>query len=207
MTISGITGATNPFSSIDPAETVGSGGGSLAVMVLNQEAGRRQSDREALTAAREDFEVALDDEVESMHEAADLAFWGAVTQGALSVASGALTVHGAFASNARIEAALVTKDEALIAAATAPTTTEALGRSLGQLSEPAGVLASRSNGQHAQADAKQAAGEGEQARWRMDDMKDALERSEQRTERTSEWLESLVDKRAGTMGVVIGNIA
>jgi hypothetical protein len=41
----------------------------------------------------------------------------------------------------------------------------------------------------------------------MDDMKDALERSEQRTERTSEWLESLVDKRAGTMGVVIGNIA
>jgi hypothetical protein len=110
MTISGITGATNPFSSIDPAETVGSGGGSLAVMVLNQEAGRRQSDREALTAAREDFEVALDDEVESMHEAADLAFWGAVTQGALSVASGALTAQGAFASNARIEAALVTKD-------------------------------------------------------------------------------------------------
>jgi hypothetical protein len=208
MTIRGVSAsATNAFAHIDPSETITTSGGALAVMILSLEANDRKADHEDLQAARADYQEALAKEVSEMHAAADKSLLGAIAQGGLAVAAGAVSVYGAVQANDKLSAALLTKDQGLIAAACKPSTLETLGSSLQPLIAPVGNYVSGSDGQDELADAKQASGEGEQAKWVMDDKKNAINQSDEKSSRTTQWVGTLVSQENGTMSVLINNMA
>jgi hypothetical protein len=206
-TTSPIGQSSAAYSVIDPGDSLTTAGGSLAALVLDTQAIQREASHEQLQAAREDYQAALDEEVSKMHEAAEQVFWGAIAQGSLALAGGAAAVYGTIDQHVSITTALKTGDNKLLECALKTTEAQAFGQALEPLAAPVGIVVSGSNGEHTRAEAKRASGDGEEARWRMDDAKARIEQSEQATERTTEWVATLVDKQDAAIGGVIADFA
>jgi hypothetical protein len=207
MTIQGVGGGTNQLQYMNAAEQVIGPGGKLAALMLAAEQGQQESEHQELEVARSTFKHELASEVALMHEAADQVFWGAVTQGAISAASGALNVAGALS---RCPPDLKSCDpisQLQFEAAMKPSDLETTGGSLAQLAGPAGKLVSNSDGQHSLAEAKAHAGAGEQAQWALDDAHQRLESSKQRVDRTVDWVDGMAEKDAAASSAVLGNMA
>jgi hypothetical protein len=203
----GAVGAGPSAAFIDPAQTISSTGGALALLVLDTQALQRDADHDRLEGARDAYKEALADEVSSMHAAADQVFWGAIAQGSLGIVAGGASVYGSINSHAAVSQALATHNETALSAAVKPSTAEALGGALAQLGAPTGQLVSGSGGEHSRAFAKAASGEGEQAKWQIDDMKNRIAQSDETTDRAIQWQQTLVDKQDATMNALISNFA
>ncbi len=208
MTVQGIGGGANQLRYMNASEQVVGPGGKLAALMLAAEQGQQESEHQELEIARSTFKTELASEVALMHEAADRVFWGAVTQGAISAASGALTVAGAMS---RCPPDLTQNCDDVtrlqFQAAMQPSDLEITGNALAPLAGPAGKLVSDSDGQHSLAEAKAHAGAGEQARWAMDDAHERLENSKQRVDRAVDWVDGMADKDAAASSAVLGNLA
>lgn len=207
MTVQGVGSGPNQLQYMNAAEQVVGPGGKLAALMLAAEQGQQESEHQQLEVARSSFKAELAAEVSLMHEAADQAFWGALTQGAISAASGALNVAGALSRCPPDLTSNCDVTKLQFQAAMQPSDLEVIGRSLEQLAGPAGKLVSGSDGQHSLAEAKAHAGRGEQARWAMDDAHERLENSEQRVDRTVDWVGGIADKDAAASSAVLGNMA
>lgn len=207
-------------SDLNPAEQVIGTGGQLASLLLHSQQALQELEQAGLAAARADYRQALAEEVDAMHEAADDVLCGAVVEGLLVVAAGAATVGGALSRDVP-ELPPPPTDQAGAAAAEAcdpllqlrvqlalqPTPSEVFGNALRPLAEPVGKLASQGAGQHALADARAAAGLGEQAQWAAGDAQDALQRSQDRSATAVDWLKSLKDQEAAATAAVLANLA
>jgi len=208
MTINSIgTSNAATFSPIDPADLLTTAGGSLAMLVLDTQAIERQADHERLQAARDDYQAALAEEVSKMHDAADKVFWGAIAQGSLAIAGGAASVYGTIDQHGSITSALKTGDDKLLQVALKTTQSQAFGQALEPLAAPVGKVVSGSDGEHARAAAKSAAGKGEESRSEIDDAKARIEQSEQTTDRTTQWAATLVDKENAAVSGLIADFA
>ncbi|HXK17847.1 MAG TPA: hypothetical protein VNG33_08595 [Polyangiaceae bacterium] len=206
MTINGV-GNGAQLTLDDPSEGISTIGGELAMLVLNAQQAQRDTDHDELEVAREDFQRSLASEVDAMHSAANQVFWGAVAQGSLAIAGGAASVYGTVDSRSALSAALHSGDPAALQAACKPDVFETMGPALGQLSAPAGKLVSGSDGEDSLADAKAASGAGEQAKWRLDDLKNNLNRSNDVSDKATQWLSSAVDKDDASTRAVLSNLA
>lgn len=210
MTVNGIGhSSASTYSFTDPADSLSTAGGSLAMLVLDTQAAERQAGHERLQVARDDYQAALSEEVSKMHEAADQVFWGAVAQGSLAIVSGAASVYGSVSQHTEISKALAAGDKGQLQleAALKDNLSQVVGRALEPLAAPVGAVVSGSNGEHARADAKSASGKGEQARWQIDDAKDRIEQAEQTAERTTQWAATLVDKEDAAVTGLIADFA
>jgi hypothetical protein len=209
MTVSAISssGVTNALEFTNPAETVHTTGGALAALVLQAQATQQQTDHDELQVARDEYRNALSEEVGAMHEAASQVFWGAVAQGSLAMISGAASVYGAASSQSAISKALKSHSDTAISAACRPGVAENFGNALASLAPPVGKLVSGSDGQDSLADAKAASGQGEEAKWRIDDLKENIEQSKQVTDKTTQWLASAVEKQDGAITSVLSSMA
>lgn len=209
MTVGGIggSGVASSLEFTNPAETVHTTGGALAMLVLDAQAIQRQTDHEELQLARDEYRQALSEEVGAMHEAASQVFWGAVAQGSLSVIAGAASVYGAASSQSAISEALESQNDTALSAACQSGVAETFGNALGSLAPPIGKLVSGSDGQDSLADAKAASGQGEEAKWRIADLKENIEQSKQMTDKTTQWLASAVEKQDSAITSVLSRMA
>lgn len=221
MNLSGIGAAAGAARELNPAEQVTGAGGQLASLLLYSQHASQELEQAGLVAARADYRQALAEEVEAMHEAADDVLCGAVVEGLLVVASGAATVGGALSrevpelpppptGEAGEIASEVVCDPLLelrVQVALKPTPAEVFGNALQPLADPVGKLASAADGQHALADARAAAGLGEQAQWTASDAQDAIRRSRDRAGAAIEWLDALSEQDAAATAAVLANLA
>lgn len=221
MSLSGIGAGATVVRDLNPAEQVTGTGGKLASLLLHSQQALHEVEQASLIAARADYRRALADEVEAMHEAADDILCGAVVEGLVVVASAAASVGGALSrdvpelpppptNEAGAAAAEVACDPLLqlrVQLALEPTAAEIFGSALQPLAQPVGKLASQGEGQHALADARAAAGLGEQAQWQAGDAQDAIRRSQDRTAAAIEWLDSLSEQDAAASATVLANLA
>ncbi len=166
-------------------------GSELAVLTLETQENQRQCDRERLDDARSDYAEALREEVAAMHEEADHIATGAWVQGLTTVASGA-------AGFAAVEASKTTDKL---------TGWQVVHRGLGDFAQPLGSYAGGSAAAHDRADARAAAGEAEQAKWLLTDLKDALREAEERQDKALDWASSLADKDGAAINAVLSNMA
>lgn len=221
MSLGGIGASATVARDLNPAEQVTGIGGKLASLLLHSQQAAQDIEHAGLIAARADYRQALADEVEAMHEAADDVLCGAVVEGLLVVAAGAATVGGALSRDvpelpppptreAGAAAAKVACDPLLqlrVQLALEPTPAEMFGSALQPLAQPVGKLASQGEGQHELADARAAAGLGEQAQWEAGDAQDAIRRSQDRAADAIEWLDSLSEQDAAASATVLANLA
>jgi len=210
MTINGIGSSGAQAGAVDlddPSEGISSVGGELAMLVLRTQQSQRDADHDALEVARDDYQRALASEVDAMHSAANQVFWGAVAQGSLAIAGGAASVYGGLDSRSAITDALHAHDQVALQTALKPGVFETSGSALETLAAPMGKLVSSSDGEDSLADAKAASGEGEQAKWRIDDLKNNINRSNDISDKTTQWLSSAVDKDDASTRAVLSNMA
>lgn len=213
MSIERIDSGSHHTAYLNPAEQVTTLGGRLAAMVLANQQDQQQADHDLVQLARADFKEALAEEVAAMHEAADDMLAGALVQGGISLASGALTVVGALSRevpNAPGDGATPAQRcqyQIDVQIALQKTDAEVMGEAVGPLAPTIATCVSNSNGEHARADAKQHGGEGEQARWAMNDARDRMRDSKELGNQTLAWLRSLTEQEAAATAAVLANMA
>lgn len=206
--VGGLSSASEAYASAVFEDEVTSVGGRLAVMVLTSQQQQQQADHELMDLAVSQFKDALAAEVEALHDAADQAFWGALTQGAIALGSGALTAGGALSRETPTLGEApddVTKLKMQVALSS--TDAEVFGGALGQLAEPAGSLVSGSNGEHSRAEARLRAGDGEEAKWELNEARDHLNGTKDLAQRTIDWLEKNAQQEAAATSTVLANMA
>lgn len=157
--------------------------GELAVLMLERAEQQKTLQRDQLSLARQEYEDALNAEVEALKEQADATFRGAALQAGLSVAGSGASLWG-----------LAREQE--------NTWQERLGAGLGSLAAPLGTAFSRT---YAAADAKSAEGEQTAAKWQLDDAKKELDDAKANQDKALEWLGSVVDRDAATMTAILAN--
>jgi len=202
MTIQSVGGSHPGFGS--PAEAALGAGGfnslseELAVMLLNREEQQKHSEHEEVAAAREGYRAALANEVQALRNRADAEFRGALVEGGLAAASGTLGVIGAVQGHQND----LRREAAHLAADQRPDLRTVLSDGLGKLAQPAGTLASHN---HEDANAKSAEGQEEQAKWRMDDSRDAIKEAKELQNKALDWVSSMLDRDAATTTAILSN--
>jgi hypothetical protein len=186
-TISGVSGGAHGalLPEVDVQEgTFTSIATEVAVLLLETQENQKQSEREQLSLARQEFSRALDDQVTALKAEADAGFRGALVQGGLALAGCGMSLWGIGRES--------------------KTTTwqEKLGDGLDHLAEPLGKAAGTNYGA---ANAKSAEGEAEAAKWQLDDARQALRDANASQGKALDWLGSMVDRDAATMSAILAN--
>jgi hypothetical protein len=213
MSLDRLNSGSDHAAYLNPAEQVTTLGGRLAALMLANQQGEQEAEQDLVQLAREQFKQALAEEVAAMHEAADDMFVGALVQGGISLASGALTVSGAFSRDVPealgndAPLAQQRQYEIDVQCALQKTDAEVMGEAIGPLGAPIAAHVSNANGDHARADAKQHGGEGEQSRWAMNDARDRIRDSKELGSQTRAWLRSLTEQEAAATAAVLANMA
>lgn len=156
----------------------------VAVLMLESQERRKETEREQLSVARAEFSAALEDEVAALKAEADAGFRGAVLQAGLSVAGSGLSLWGVGRELKQV------------------TWQEKAGDGLGKLAAPLGEMVSRNYGA---ANAKSAEGAQAAAKWQLDDARKALDDANASQTKALDWLGSMVDRDAATMSAILSN--
>jgi hypothetical protein len=170
--------------------------GQLALLVLeNQDASHQQAIADK-ARAREDYLEASQREVDAMHEEADHIWTGALVGGALTVAAAAVQVADVLIEPGVGADGKVPKE--------APWAEIGAGV-LNGTSQPAIKVFGDSPAADDRAEAKRAATSAAEANWRMDDAKEAIDKSQTRTDKVLDWLTSEGANRASIeTGIIAG---
>jgi hypothetical protein len=187
VNITSATSSGNQFLSLE-SEGVPHGGvtsvsGELAVLMLETQEQQKQIAREELADARHDFSEALADEVQALRDQADATFHGAMFSGAMSIAGAGM---GAWAAGRKCDNPWQ----------------KPVGEGLSQLSGPLGTMVGTSYGA---ADAKQAQGVEEAAKWQINDGRDAVSDARNLQNKALDWASSMVDRDAATTAAILAN--
>lgn len=190
MSVSGIsTAGGNHYAAFaEDGPTFTSLTGRLAVLALETQEAQQEAQRQLLAAARRDFTEALSEEVQALRDQADAALRGAVFEGALVIASGALQV------GAGLEDCESEKEKWMAPA----------GRALSGLAQPLGAVVSHDYGA---ANAAQAGGEQQQASWEVADLRDALKTSDAAQDQVLSWASSMTEREADAARAILSNMA
>jgi hypothetical protein len=183
----GAAGA-NHFSPLELEGSFTSVAGQLAVLMLENEQTQKDADRESLSSAREAFAEALADEVAALREQADATRTGALVEGSIGVASGALGVWGSARECDELENPWQGPASA----------------GLGKLADPLGQYASHN---HGAADAKSAQGVQALASWEVEDRRQDIQAAGALQDKALDWLSSQIGQDAATTAAILSNKA
>lgn len=170
--------------------------GEIALIMLNNENAREESERAEREQARAERQAAAEQEVQALVDSAEALRLGAWVSGTIAVAAGGLTVAGGVM---RLDAEC--SDDIAEAKLFGDS-----GEVLGRLAGPADTLVGQSQSQLHQAEAKRAAFLGEQAGWRAGDADDGLRTVERNRDRALDALEAINEGERATTNAVIQNI-
>jgi hypothetical protein len=164
----------------------------LAVLLVENDFLRAETDDRNLRAAREAERRAMAEEVAAMHDAADAIATQAWVQGGIALASGAAQCAGSIGQIGKP----TNEDEVF----------EALGKGgegLSGIATPAGMLLGGDEKAHADADAREARNAAEQAGWRSDDAARHRDRVERHTDSVLELVEgTLESEHQGNLAIL-----
>jgi hypothetical protein len=188
----------NPYgTAVEPETEIDLGlAGEIALLVLNNENVQEEADRAERNAAREMRREAAEEEVEALKDAADALRTGAWVSGAMCLAGGALTVAGGVMS-LDAECAEELRECDVYSDS---------GDIVSRLAQPANTLIGQSTAESFRADAKQAAFEGEQASFRVNDAGEHASKVLRNRERMLDAIETLNQAEQAATSAVIGNI-
>jgi hypothetical protein len=207
MSVHAVGGQAAANAYFNAAEQVSGTQGRIALLMLEAQQDDEQLAQQQQELARASYELALDREVSEMHDAADAAWLGAVVQGSIAVAAGALSVAGALnrevpeLGEKPCDALKLRFNEAL-----EQTDIEIAGGALQAVAAPIGKLAGAQEGHHS-ANAKAQSGQQEMARWALNDANDDIDQSRELAQKALDWVDSRLDNDATAIDVVLANLA
>jgi hypothetical protein len=185
----------------------------LAALMVHTDFVRSEADDQALRAAREAQQRAVAEEVRAMHDAADAIAKQAWIQGGMAAAGGTLQCVGS--------AAQLGKSADLPEAASAEATQVAIaksedrcrpwqlvaegGETLETIAGPAGQLIGGTARADAEAGAREARGDAEQAGLRADEALQHRQRVERHTDAVLELIEGTLESEQQTNLAILGN--
>jgi hypothetical protein len=172
--------------------------GQLAVLLLQTQEEQQASDRESQALARARFIEASNERVAAMHEEADAVRLGAYFQAGASVAAAGIQIGDELMPPPCDKAGKVVAEKPWgeIGAAAANAASQPLGKLLGDA--PAA---------DARADAQRSATSAQLAEWDLANAKDALQQSDAKQDKITEWLSSETSSQANASAAIISGLA
>jgi hypothetical protein len=167
----------------------------LALLMLENDHSREQSDAVALARARDEQRRAMNDAVRALHDAADAVANGALLQGGLSLAGGAASCTGAVGVAARAK-----NDSTPLLAGLSSGGNAAL-----TLGAPAFALVGEAPQLEAEAEAKAAEQRRTQASWAADDASESRARTRAGVDHTLDAVENALDAQHQANIAVLSN--
>lgn len=192
MSIASIASGGSAFASSGIAS---SNEGRLALMMLEHEDSQQQADRIEKGMARSQYVAATNDEVEALEDEASHTRLGAVVGAAAGVASAGIQLGDACSEPCDTEGAGEEKPWGEIAAGLSGTG----GGFTTKLFDSA-ATEDRAEGKRAQQSAQL-------AEWDLSEAKDAIEQSQRRQDKATDWLSANSSNAASTMSAIIAGLA
>lgn len=168
----------------------------LALLTLENDHAREQSDAVALAHARAEQLRALNDRVEALHDAADAVQTGALLQGGLALAGGAASSAGAIGTAMQKQGEVTPLLAGLSSGGSA-----ALA-----LSAPAYALVGEAGRLAGEAEAARADAEQTRAKFAADDASESRERTRARVDHTLAAIDDALDAHHQTNIAILSNM-
>lgn len=195
MSISSIGGGAPVFTDLG----IGlSSEGRLALLVLEHEETQQDGDRDAKALARDQYLAASNEQVAALRDEADDLLKSAFVQGALTLTSAAIKVGDALDEpKCDLDTGKTPQEKpwAEISAGACEGTAPAVGKYF-----DASVAGDRAEGMRASQAAKV-------AEWDMADSSDAIKKSDERQDKTTNWLDTSNASQASTTAAIIAGFA
>lgn len=192
----------------------------LAELIIQRETTQSESAHQEREAARASVRENAERQIDALHAAADATRTGAFLNAALTVGGSALTMQSAFSqygadvASAQMKAGEATRDAKTVldggkqfaSYSREATLLRTAGDAAVKLAAPLQALIGDSVAADHQADAKRSELLAEQARWQADDASSAIERSEKRSDKALDVLQSVYEENRSSARAIVGRI-